>query len=137
MMDLKKPTTAERIWLWRRRQQNTTGRAKGRGGARMSVGEAAAMLNLPFTIYANAEGRIDDDIEAQQLVMSVIEESGGVLKFKPTEAELCALARRRSGAAVGDLCRALGGISAPTFYAKENAGDADLVDLWRARGYEF
>lgn len=134
MNDLKKITTAERIWLWRRRQQNTNGRARGRGGSRLSLGEAAAMLGVTTPIYGAAE---EGDRSAEMVVVEAIENRGGALKFRPTAAELCALARRRSGAPVDDLCRELGGISKPTFFSKEGAGDAELIDMWRARGFSF
>lgn len=132
--DLKRLTTAERIWLWRRRQQSTNGRAKGRGGSRLSLGEAAAMLGLTSSIYAASE---EGDNSAEMIVVEAIETLGGALKFRPSTAELCALARRRSAEPVDDLCRALGGISRPTYFARELAGDTELVDLWRARGYNF
>ena len=131
-MNLRRLTPSERIWLWRRRRPSTTGRVLGRGGSRMSMGEAAAHLNLPTATYVAAESGNDPDIV--QIVLDLL---GDDVKQRPSVAELCALARRRSRVEVDDLCRAMGGISRPTFFARETEGSPELIDLWRARGYEF
>jgi hypothetical protein len=131
-LDLNRLSRAEQIWLWRRRQQNTTGRVRGRGGACMSINEAAALLNLPVSVYIAAENGNEDHVGR------VLEE---IKKFnsstRTTQGERCQLARRRTGATVEELCQALSGISKPTFYSREALGHPDIVALWQARGYTF
>lgn len=124
-------TSAELIWLWRRRHPSTNGRLKGRGGARMSMNEAAALLSLETGVYANAENGQD-----ASTVVSAILEAGGSFDMA-TRSEKCALARRRSGDDVDSLCRALGGISKPTFFVRENEANPEIVRMWEARGFSF
>lgn len=134
-MDLRQMTDAERIWLWRRRQRNTTGRARGRGGLRMSFGEAAARLHLATSLYTAAENGTDRS--AERMVIEAIDAVGETVRGRASPAEMCALARRRAAEPLEDLCRALGGVSKPTFFAREKEGSPELIDLWRARGYDF
>lgn len=137
-LDLERLTEGERIWLWRRRQENTTGRSRGRGGNRMSSNEAAALLQLPLHVYSAAENEnARDHREASRVVSDAIRALGGALRVKPSPGEQCALARRRSSIEVAELCQRLGGISKPTFFSREANGDPELLDLWRARGYSF
>lgn len=130
-LDLNKITEAERIWLWRRRHPSPNGRTKGRGGARMSMSEAAALLSLEPEIYADSEAGQDTD----EVLMAIRDAGGSFEQMTPSEA--CALARRRSGEDVETLCRALGGISKPTFFVRENEAHPELVRLWAMRGFSF
>lgn len=133
-LDLQQLTRAERIWLWRRRQDTTTGRVYGKGGSRMSVAEAAAALGIPVTVYRRVErGEL---VEHEGKVVEAIH-ARGYRFLQPSVAELCSLARRRAAADIEGLCAALGGISRPTFFAWETLGAQALVDLWRARGFTF
>lgn len=129
--DLKALTPAEQIWLWRRRQASTNGRARGRGGAKMSANEAASVLAVRVEDYCAAERG-----ENPGIALDSIRERGEPLR-RPSPGEGCALARRRAAAPVEEICAALGGISKPTFYAREAAGDPELVALWRERGFSF
>lgn len=132
-LDLTKVSPAEKIWLWRRRHSSTNGRIKGRGGSRMSLNEAAALLSLDTESYSEAEAGKHPNT---YVTLAAIQEVGG--SFDPiTPSEACALARRRSGEDVDSLCRALGGISKPTFFARENEGHPEVVEMWEARGYSF
>lgn len=96
--DLTKLTDGERAWLWRRRQASPTGRRKSPAGSRMSVDEAAAALGVrPATFRA-----VEDESALPAEVEMVASRVGAV--EAPNGAEACALARRRSGAKVLDLC---------------------------------
>lgn len=133
-LDLQDILPYERIWLWRRRQENTNGRTRGRGGRRMSANEAAAFLSVPVGTYCAAE---QGDITASVSVIEALEALKQDLSFEAEPGELCALARRRSRVEVEDICRGLGGISKPTFFARENNGEDELTKFWEARGYTF
>lgn len=132
-LDLRNPSRAERIWLWRRRQLSPNGRRTGRAGRAMTENEAAALLDVPLSVYQGAEDSSEADVSA---VVSAIRATGGTLPG-PTPSEACALARRRAGTEVMALCAAAGGISKPTLYKREREAHPELVRMWEQRGFTF
>lgn len=129
-LNLRQLSRPERIWLWRHRQRSTTGRVVGRGGARMSIGEAAAQLGVSSELYRRVEN--GQAPEYERMIADLLPSVGAAAL---TTAEQCQLARLRSGATVEELCAELGGISRPSFFAREEAGHPELVALWQARGF--
>lgn len=135
-LNLSRVTRAERVWLWRHRQLTTSGRVTGRGGKRLSANEAAALLGFSPELYLSVENGTSTAFEGA-VIDAIILLGQQVPSRKLSFGERCALARRRAKSNVEELCVALGGISKPTYYAREDAGAADLVALWRSRGYSF
>jgi hypothetical protein len=135
--DLDDLTPCERLWLWRRSQPPVTrvsrgerGGAFGRGGWRMSAGEAAAALGVSVAAYCDAEAR---NAAAALNILARVDGD----EPTATPAERLALARRRFGMTAEAVCRAFGGISRPTLYAWERECDPRLVQFWRGRGFEL
>lgn len=136
-LDLCNVTRAERIWLWRRSYMSESGRKTGRGGGRMSGNEAAALLGISPTVYCDVERGRRRESENTVIVAIATREAAWDTSRRPSNNELCALARRRSAAQIEELCAALGGISKPYFLELERAGDAILMSMWEARGFTF
>jgi hypothetical protein len=142
--DLSSLTTAERLWIWRRRHPSQTRRASsgkgggyGRGGAKMSANEAAAMLGVKPDAYCAAENGEDSD----WVWSTVLSLENPVIKPVAcdhlTLPEKCALARRRSGREISEICASLGGISKPTFLKRETVASPEIIEMWQTLGYRF
>jgi hypothetical protein len=143
--DLRRLTAAERLWIWRRRHPSQTRRASsggkgggyGRGGAKMSANEAAAIIGVKPDIYCAAE-KGDGAAEIWEAVLSL---KNPVIKPDAchylTLPEQCALARRRSGKEISEVCALLGGISKPTLLKREAVAAEQIIEAWQALGYRF
>ena len=98
----------------------------------MSQNEAAALLGLTPTEYTKMETGKNDELTENHLASIY-----NGLEPLPTTAELCEIARRRSGLSLATLQAEVGGISKPTFHKLERAAHPDIVDIWLRRGYIF
>lgn len=141
-LNLNRLTKAEKLWIWRRRNPSSVGRGTGsqrrggrygRGGAKMSANEAAAVLGVSPDQYCRAEGGENVDY-VLDLAVSMTGAETEVVSYI-TLPEACALARRRSGASLNQLCASLGGISKPTFLKREAMAHPEVIAMWKARGY--
>jgi hypothetical protein len=143
--DLRTLTAAERLWIWRRRHPSQTRRASsggkgggyGRGGAKMSANEAAAIIGVKPDVYCAAE-KGDGAAEIWDAVLSL---KNPIIKPDAchylTLPEQCALARRRSGKEISEVCALLGGISKPTLLKREAVAAEQIIEAWQALGYRF
>lgn len=104
----------------------------GQGGGRMSQTEAARALGVSQHVYSNLEtGRTALlSVEAAARIAARIDWT------EPTVPELLRLARRRHGLGSRGTA-ALLGITFVELSGREAAGEACLVDAWRALGYRF
>lgn len=112
--DLRTPTAAERLWLWRRQRGLTLAEASLRLWGRPMVNR-----------LSRAERGLGDAPAPPE-----------PLRWRPTAPAMLRLARRRSGLG----CRAIAeraGISHTWVYRMERSGDARLVNFWQAEGYVF
>lgn len=107
--DLTTLSPGERFWVDRLRRSQTQA-------------EAAARLGIPERRYLQIE---NDRRQAAK-----------VPKVKPTAAEMCGLARRRSGRSLEAL-GALLGVSKVTLLAWEAIGEPRLWAAWERMGYKF
>lgn len=115
-INLRSVTTAEALWIWRRR-------------AELTQRQAANQLGIPFKTYWNIEaGRMEytlpPDIYQQRNFLS--------------EDERCAIARRRCQFffTIRELAKRFG-ISHVTLIAWERDGDPRLMKAWKAEGFRF
>jgi transcriptional regulator with XRE-family HTH domain len=134
--DLANRDHAERIWLWRHRQESELGTARGRRAGAMSQAEAAAKLGLTMQQYHQLESGDTTLFSAEDLAemwpwMSEVFEDDDA-----TTSELCFLARRRAGQPLVDAARAMG-ISNEWFLRLEDKGDARMVKYWQHQGFRF
>lgn len=106
--DLRRPTPAERLWLWRR----TTS---------LTQADAAARLGVPLRRYQRAEAG-ENSVQVPRGAP------------RPTLGDLCALARRRSRLGLRAAAARLG-ISHVTLLAWERGSDPRLVEGWRVLGF--
>lgn len=130
--DLGYLTAAERLFIWRHRQMATNGRLLGRNGSMMNQAEAAARLGLGRRLYSRLENGQRTLLSAED-VKTLAE---GLEPMKPSRAELCFLARRRSGQLLGDIEREVG-VSRPWFHRMEREGDPTIIQYWEKRGFRF
>lgn len=130
--DLGQLSPDEHLFLWRRRQKATNGRLMGRVGSSMSRAEAAAELRIDPATYARLESGARPSLQDEEICTAL--EALGVLS--PTLAELCFIARRRSGRPLREIEAELG-VSRVSFHKWERAGNPRLVDHWEAQGFRF
>lgn len=134
--DLRRPSQAERVWLWRRRQQSAlTWRRKKY--MRMGTREAAELLGVRERVLVAVENGNALDAEVGMVYRAVRARNGGV-DAMPGLAEACALARKRSGMTVDEALEALGSTTSKQAFGHHEAkGSAHLVEFWRNRGFIF
>ena len=125
---------AENLWLWRHRQRSELGVSRGRREGAMSQVEAAALLNLSLLQYTNLEHGNQTLLTAADLVRLGNHECWNL--DDPSLAELCFLARRRSGMLVKDVAAAVG-LSPYTFTKAEEAGEERILRFWTKQGFRF
>jgi hypothetical protein len=137
--DLEKLTQAEKLWIWRHRQLSQLSRRKPtrqstvlRDGRRMTRAEAAEILGLTETVYAQLE--IGDALLSSEERAAV--RARLVAMGPPTAGELCTIARRRSGGGLRAVEGVLG-VSRPKMMEMERCGAAPLIRYWETHGYTF
>lgn len=130
--DLGQLNPDEHLFLWRRRQKATNGRLMGRVGSSMSRAEAAAALGIDPATYARLESGARPSLQDEKTCTAL--EALEVLS--PTLAELCFIARRRSGRSLRDIEVELD-VSRVSFHKWERAGNPRLVDYWEKQGFRF
>jgi DNA-binding XRE family transcriptional regulator len=128
--DLTRVTEGERLLLWRYRQRRKAEGTMGRNGNAPGQAEAAAALGVSPGAYVNLESDRDAVLSAGEAARI----SAAIATVRPTVAELCLLARRRSGRPLAELEDEVG-ISRPTWHARERCGD--LVSYWEESGFKF
>jgi DNA-binding XRE family transcriptional regulator len=134
--DLTNLNTGERLLLWRRRYPTARATTLGRSGARMSRAEAAVELGLSVKRYAKIEddsGWLDAGLTGEEAAR-VRKKIADIVS--PTIAEMCYLARRRSGLPLAKVEAALG-TTRPTLHKMEREGNPRLVAFWEGRGFLF
>jgi DNA-binding XRE family transcriptional regulator len=138
--DLGTLTDAEILWLWRHRQLATNGRLMGRSGpvmpmgrygAAMSQSEAAGALGISEEEYVKLEHGRTGNVSA-----AVVALAQPLEPITPTIAELCQIARRRSGELLVDVYESAN-LSRPTYLRAERLGDPRIVSFWEDRGFSF
>jgi hypothetical protein len=130
--DLGYLTDAERLWIWRRRQLSRNGRTFGRAGPAMTQTEAAATIGVSYSSYR----AIEAGLGARVLAAEVAAAAEPIEGLVPTQAELCAAARRRSGELLVDVYESLG-VSRPWYLRLEREADPRVVAFWEERGFRF
>ncbi len=125
-------TDAERIFLWRHRQLNLSGRTFGRAGPAISQDEAAREIGLSHGAYRAIETGRGIDVSAAEVAQT----AEPIEDLMPSVAELCRVARRRSGELLVDVYEAVG-YSRPYYLRLERAGDQRVVAHWEDRGFRF
>jgi hypothetical protein len=133
--DLTKLSLCERVWMWRRRRPSPSGRTGG-SGAFMSKAEAAGYLAVDYDEYSEAEESDGAALPVIEMIRSLGGEDLPPRTAMLTPGEMCALARRRSGTGVNELCRELC-ITRPTYYLKERIGASEVMRMWERRGFTF
>lgn len=132
--DLTRVTDAERLLLWRFRQwserRKRTGDTRGRNGSALCQTEAAQVLGIPLKAYSNLEQGERATLSAAQTGAV----AAAVATVRPTLAELCFLARRRSGLSIRQV-EEEAGVSRVTFHARERASETQA--FWEERGFKF
>lgn len=133
--DLTRRTAAENLWLWRHRQDSRLGPARGRRGGSMSQSEAAEIIGVSSTQYVKLE---NDETTLMSLDDITRLRSWPLLQHpvNPTVAELCFLARRRSGRPVAEIARELK-TTTTSFGKWEADGDLRLRAYWTRQGFKF
>jgi DNA-binding XRE family transcriptional regulator len=104
----------------------------------MSQADAAKHLGIGFTSYQRLEagGHIRFMIDASDLgsIRDISQIIGEV--SKPTRAEMCTLARRRSGLKLEEIAACLG-TTHVTILKLERTADPKIVRFWVDEGYNF
>lgn len=138
--DLGTLTDAETLWLWRHRQLAMNGRLMGRSGPVMPIGrygaamsqrEAANALGISEKEYVTLEHGQANNVSAVVVALAQPLEP-----LTPTIAELCQIARRRSGELLIDVYESVN-LSRPTYLRAERLGDPRIVAFWEDRGFSF
>ena len=136
--DLAQLSGAERLFLWRHRQPPPTGRSvdrfgrSGRAGGAMSQVEAAKLLGMSKGAY----NKLENDLRTPLSVEDVRHLVGAISFAQPTPAELCLIARRRSGLRLSQIEREAQ-VSRQWFLELEKLGNPRVIDFWTARGFSF
>lgn len=130
--DLSSLTDAERLFLWRHRQLNLSGRMFGRAGPAMGQDEAAREIGLSHGAYRAIETGRGIDVSPAEVART----AESIEDLEPTLGELCRIARRRSGELLVDVYDAVG-YSRPYYLRLERAGDPRVVAHWEGRGFRF
>lgn len=129
--DLNHRSAGEELWLWRSRRLSPTGRHRSRVGTGMSQLEAANELGITVQRYNDAENdRLPERDVRYILTMATAFEQ------PPNLSELLALARRRSGMVLAQVC-AETDTSRQAYLKREHSGDPRVVGYWRGLGYIF
>lgn len=132
--DLTRVSPAERLWLWRTRQRSPRPHLRpGRLSGGLSLPEAAQLLSVGEATLSKLEAGESTLLDAGEAAR-VAAATGPI---EPTPAELCLLARRRSGMALGREVAPAFGASKVTYLAQERAASPRVVAFWRERGYAF
>jgi transcriptional regulator with XRE-family HTH domain len=132
--DLTNLTAAEELYLWRLRRRATNGRLLGRTGPAQTQAEMAAALGISQQSYSQLELGHAALLTAEQVRALLTQLRVGALR--PTLAELCLIARRRSRMMIVDVEAAVG-VSRPIFHRLERAADDRIVRFWWYRGFIF
>lgn len=123
--DLGRLTVAERLFLWRHRRDLH--------GRSLTQAEAAERLGIARSLY----NRLENEQRSRLSLAEALQfPRHDMLGTEPTTAELCFIARRRSGRRLSWLEARLS-VSRPTFHALERAGDERIVGLWTELGFKF
>ena len=130
--DLSDRSVIENMWLWRHRQPSNQGTARGRREGAMSQIEAAARLGITTSQYTNLERGEATLMKAVDLAKLNV----GWDSLELTTAELCFLARRRSGMMLKDVVKKLA-VSAYTYTRAEETGADWVCGFWMAQGFRF
>jgi len=127
--DLAHVSAAERLWLWRVRQQ---GPRFGRAGGGISRTEAARRLGIKPRAYEALEtGRVT------ALSAEVMARLGPVLgDVVLTLREQLVLARRRYGEDLQNAAEGIG-LTSTRYLQLEEQADPRVVNLWEDRGFRF
>ena len=131
-LDLGQLSAPERLFLWRHRHPSETNSCLGRSGGAMTQAEAARMLKMSEHAYSTLENGQRTLFSAEDVEKALLPISG----LQPTAAELCLLARRRSGRMMKDIERELR-VSRPRFYELERAASPMIISFWTAAGFIF
>jgi hypothetical protein len=102
----------------------------------MSQAEAAKLIGLSTPQLISLESGEAIRMHAEDI--ADLSNWAGWLEIEdhPTVAELCFLARRRSGMSIRDVARHLN-TSTTTFAKAEAEGDTRVRDFWVSQGYQF
>jgi transcriptional regulator with XRE-family HTH domain len=134
--DLGRRDLAENAWLWRHRQPSVEGTARGRRQGTMSQSEAANGLGVSLSQYIKLENgettllSINDLARIRWWLDDALNDSDA------NDAELCFLARKRSGMSVKEVASDLG-VSTITTSIMEMKGDFRMIRYWVGRGFHF
>lgn len=133
--DLTRLTKGEEVWLWRIRQPSPND--AHRGVRYMSQIDAAKKLGIGIGPYRNLEA-------SRRFKFTMIADMGSVRDVlrlvgeipSPTIAEMCVLARRRSGLKLADMADRLGTTHVSIIQWEKDA-DSKIVRFWMDEGYNF
>jgi transcriptional regulator with XRE-family HTH domain len=134
--DLYQRDTAENLWLWRHRQQSADSAARGRRANSMSQVEAARHLNLSPAQFTKLESGDSTLMSADELAAWTQWPGWQHVHESASIAELCFLARRRSGKSIKEIAKAMG-ISTVSYAKFEGEGDDRVRAYWQSQGYHF
>lgn len=130
MTDLAQISPGEGLWLWRHRQ-----RYPMRGYSRLSTqhrhGSVKSIRDIAFELRIGHRRYIGMELDRVPL--------NGLTHLRidnVTRGEYCALARRRSGLTLAEICNDLG-MSRPRFHELEEQGDPVVVRYWQELGFKF
>lgn len=131
-------TPSETLWLWRHRQRSPSGRIKGRAGRNMNQQEAAARLGISKRSYVKLETGGNTRLSANEVVeMQRVLQTLGTLEPPPSTAELCLLARRRSGMNLEQVAVENLRITRQHYLSIEPKATKEVVKFWTGLGYRF
>jgi hypothetical protein len=134
--DLGVVSPAEEMWLRRHRLRREVPREDGPGPRYLvpTQREVASSIGISAGAYVgleNGTGAVLTLADARAVV-------AWVRTVEPTLAELCFVARRRSGLSLVEIAtEATFAASKPTYLKKEAEADPDVVAFWTARGFRF
>ena len=99
----------------------------------MSQAEAAEHLGIGYRVY----NKLEAGLQVMLSWTDVERLDPGIARLQPTAAELCFLARRRSGLTLKQVVRELD-ISAPYYLRLEREADGTVLHFWQTRmGFIF
>jgi len=127
--DLSHLSAGEELWLWRR-QQVSPSKTMGPGGSSMNRIEAATQLGITVQRYSDAER----DRLAERDIRMITKEL--TIPKRLSQADVLALARRRSGMTLERVCSRLK-TTRQAYLKREMAGDPRVRTFWERTGFVF
>jgi hypothetical protein len=134
--DLGRRDLAENVWLWRHRQPSIDGTARGRRQGTMSQSEAASRLGISLSQYIKLENGETTLLSVNDLARIRWWLDAALTDTDASDAELCFLARKRSGASVKEVASDLN-VSTITTSIMEMRGDFRIIQYWVGQGFHF